>query len=208
VVTKAMDRIRTRPAHIAGFLTVLLLLGTGSVGGEAFQLNTGGVGTPTVPSVFLPLAPKFASSPIPVFFPTWLPRLPGKLYPGFSTFKRQYGAGPGYVLGLYTSAQYQDHAHRLFGLTGIAGADYAVNTHTEPVWLGKHGWAYVDPGGNAGSTISLVRAVRQSMWPPEYTYTVVGGCAAPAGMTPARLTACLKRIAASMQRYTARSSGQ
>ncbi len=133
MVTKAMERIRSRPAHLVGLVMVLLLLGTGSVGGEAFQLSTARVDTRTVLQVFLPVAPKFASSPIPVFLPTWLPRLPGKLYPGYRTFKRQYGVGPGYELGLYTSAQYQDHAHRLFGLTGIAATGYAVNTHTKPV---------------------------------------------------------------------------
>lgn len=164
-------------------------------------------GTQAVPRVFLPVVPRFARSPIPVFFPMWLPPIPrsqyvGKVYPGFQTFKRQHGTGPGYLLGLYTSPHIFDHAHRLFSIGGVTGDVYTVNTHTRPVWLGKRGWAYVDPDGNAGTTISFARAPRQTSPPQEYTNTIALGCPALAakGWWP-RYVACLKHLAASVQRY-------
>jgi hypothetical protein len=162
--------------------------------------------------VFLPVVSKFAHSPIPVYVPTWLPRIPpsdytGKVYPGFQTFKPRYGVGPGYVLGLYTSPRVFDHAHRLFSIGGVAGDVYAVNTHTQPVWLGKSGWAYMDPDGNVGTTISFVRAPRRTSPPHEYTYTITYGCSAPAGEAWKRFVDCLKRVASSVQLFTSRSSG-
>src|SRR5436853_449770 len=83
---------------------------------------------------------------------------------------------------------------------GIAGDEYSVSTRTHPVWLGKRGWAYIDPDDNAGWTISVVRAVGHIRWPPtylpEYTYKVLGACQ-EAGTSQAHMVACLKRVAVS-----------
>jgi hypothetical protein len=150
-----------------------------------------------------------------VFYPTWIPTYTfqvysGRVYPLFCTFKREDGAGQGYELGLYTERRFCDHADRLFELRGIAGNEYAVNTHTHPVWLGKSGWAYIDPDRQSGWTITFVRDVGHSSRPPtylpEYTYTVLGGCQ-EVGVPLAHLVACLKRVAASAVRYLPGSSG-
>jgi hypothetical protein len=164
--------------------------------------------TAAIPRVFLPVVSKLARSPIPVYVPTWLPRIPrsvyaGRVYPGFQTFKRDYGVGPGYQLGLYTSPRVFDGAHRLFAIAGAAGG-YEVDTHTRPVWLGKSGWAYLNSGTNVGTTISIVRAPnREALW-PMYTYTLIYGCP-NANLPWPRYLACLKHVAASMRRYTPNS---
>jgi hypothetical protein len=91
----------------------------------------------------------------------------------------------------------------------VAGDVYTVNTYTKPVWLGKSGWAYLDPDGNVGWTITFVRAVGHAKWPHaylgQYTYTVIGVC----GDKPTlkQVFACLKHVAASIRRYTPPRSG-
>lgn len=94
-------------------------------------------GPQRVPKVFLPVVSQFINSPIPVYFPTWLPSISRKVY---------------------------------------AGTVYP------------------------GFTISFVRAAHHTMLSPEYTYTVIGGCEQVG--TETQIVACLKRIAASAQRYT------
>jgi len=159
-----------------------------------------GTAPQAIPQAFLPVVPQFIRSPVPVFFPTWLPVLHHRFYPSFCVSRHKF-VGPAYELGLYTSPHICDHAHRVFEIFGVAGDNYAVNTDTRPVWLGTRGWAYIDPDGNAGWTISFVRAVGHGMYPPECTYTVLGAC--QEGRIK-RLFACLKHIARSVRRYVAR----
>jgi hypothetical protein len=82
---------------------------------------------------------------------------------------------------------------------------YRVDTHTQPVWLGSAGWAYIDPqlGNNAGCTITVVHAVAHTgaYSPPEYTYAVRGACI-PFNVPHARIVSCFKHVASSIQRYT------
>lgn len=185
-----------RSLHVG--LATLLLWSCFASTGKA-TASPGPLGKEAIPRVFLPVVSQFAHSRIPVYVPTWLPKIPrsvyaGPMYPGFETFAAQYGSGPSYLLGLYTSPHVFDHAHRLFSIGGVAGDVYKVNTQTRPVWLGKSGWAYLDPDGNVGITITFVRASRQPLPRREYTYTITLSCQA---------AACLEHIAASVRRYDA-----
>lgn len=173
-------------------------------GRAAARTNT--TDTQNIARVFLPVEPKLSHSPIPVFVPNWLPRIRpsgyiGKVYPGFQIFKRQYGSGPGYDLGLYTSPHVFDYAHMLFDIHGVAGDVLTIDSHTRPVWLGKSGWVYLKSGGNSGTTISFVRSVKHTPPPHEYSYTIIFGCAqAPVRSWPRRI-ACVKHPMASTKRY-------
>ena len=164
---------------------------------------------PGIPRVFLSVVPQFARSPIPVYYPTWLPHIAykHKIYPKLCISRHKF-AGPAYELGLYISPRFCDHADRLFEIWGVAGDRYSVNTHTHPVWLGKNRWAYIDPDDNNGWTISFVRAVGHTRWPPaylpEYTYTILGACGDKAALKG--MFACLKHVAASVRRYRPHSS--
>lgn len=178
-----------------GILAIVAAFGCAAAG--TATANPARTGAQPIPRPFLPVVAQFARSPIPVFYPTWIPRIPFRSYATFCPSRHKF-AGPAYELGLYSSPKICDHAHRLLEIFGIAGDRYAVNRHTHPVWLGKHGWAYLDPDGNAGWTISIVRAVAAGPYRPEYTYEVLGGCGQPRLKA---MIACLKRIAASMRRY-------
>lgn len=79
-----------------------------------------------------------------------------------------------------------------------------MDTHTHPVWLGKRGWAYLHSGTSIGATVSLVRAPNPNAFWPVYTYTLIYGCSYSMSPWP-RYFVCLKRVAASIRRYTPRS---
>jgi hypothetical protein len=185
----------TRQLFAVGIAAALVAFGFAAPG--TVTANPARAGTEPIPRAFLPVVAQFARSPIPVFYPTWIPRIRFHSYATFCPSRHKF-VGPAYELGLYTSPGICDHAHRLLEIFGVAGDTYAVNRHTRPVWLGKHGWAYVDPDRNSGWTISFVRAVGTGPSPREYTYGVLGGCSEG---QPKSLIACLKHIAASMRRY-------
>lgn len=156
----------------------------------------------SVPGPFSSVQGQFRSSPIPVFIPMWLPTFTTRTYPHFEIVRGMQGYGPGYILTLFDNPTYQDHASTVFWVTGEGGDDLRVTSHTQPVWLGRVGWAYIDPhvGSNAGYTISVVKAIGTGFLAPEYTYEIGGSCGAITE-SRAQLFQCYEHAISSLQRY-------
>jgi hypothetical protein len=97
--------------------------------------------------LFSPVLPKLQRAKVPVYLPTWLPKLPHPIYPFASLYQVKNVRGPGttlheYEVDLSVDKNAPCNACNAFFIMGSDGS-VEITPQTHPVSLGGGRWGYV-----------------------------------------------------------------